>query len=349
MSKMQESRALGLEFWNDSCDLDHLQEAIDAGAVGATCNPVIVFQATSRKKEVWSQVLRSYLETNPQATEDEASWFLIKDMGKKAAQLLRPIFDKSEGRQGRLSLQVEPCLFPSAERMLKQAFELADLAPNITIKIPSTDAGITVMEELNAHGISVNATVSFSVSQALASAEAIERGCQRAKVEGKLQKHHCSYVTIMVGRIEDYLRQCIQDEKLSIDPVAPLWSGIAVFKEAHKLFSQKQYSARLLSAAYRHQMHWTELLGPGIVQSIPYEFWKRFDRSTHVPSLRLAEPVPEQWIRELEKIPAYKLVSQANAIGREDFVNMLPSRNTLNQFLNGQDDLRRWIRSLMLV
>jgi transaldolase len=346
--KMKETAQFGAEFWNDSSDLEHLQEAIDAGAVGATSNPVIVYQAITRQKDLWAGVAKNLIREYPKATESEIAWILFKDAGKKASELLLPIYAKSEGRKGKISLQVNPYLYPSSEQMVKQGVELSQLGPNITIKVPATEAGIQAMEDLCAQGISINATVSFSVAQALASAEAIERGVQKARQSGKLSSSHTSYVTLMVGRIEDYLRTVIIKERISIDPVSILWSGIAVFKKAHQLFLKHNFHATLLSAAYRHQMHWTELIGDKVVLTIPYEWWKTFERSEVKLTQTLQYPVPEGILTELYKVPSFEILMNEKALKKEDFVHLTPARNTLLQFVNGQDDLVKWIRSMML-
>lgn len=346
MNMMKESVKLGVEFWNDSSDLEHLTEAIQAGAVGATSNPVIVYNAITRQKDIWSHVVKDFIQENPQATEQETAYFLVKYAGKKASDLLLPVYERTQGLQGRISLQVNPYFYTSVEKMAQQGKELADLAPNITVKVPATEIGIRAMEDLSALGISINATVSFSVSQALASAEAIERGTKRASQNGKLRP--ISYVTIMVGRVEDYIRTCIQQQKISLSPVTPLWSGIAVFKKAHQVFVSKGFKVRLLAAAYRHQMHWTELVGEGVVQSIPYEWWKSFDRANVTLSQNLTKAVDESILKELKQVHSFDSLIGEGAIKDIEFVKMIPSKNTLLQFLNGQDDLIKWIRSLYL-
>lgn len=349
MSPLKKSIQLGVEFWNDSCDLEHLSEAIDNGAVGATCNPVIVYNAITRQKDLWSTVVKNFIEENPFQTEQELAWKLVKYSGKKASELLLPIYEKTEGRKGKISLQVNPYAYNSYELMLKQGMELSELAPNITVKVPATDVGIKVMEELSAQGISVNATVSFSVAQAKESAEAIERGLEKARRSGKLSASHSSYVTIMVGRVEDFIRNEVQKLGISINPVSQLWSGVAVFKEAHRLFQKHSYKATLLSAAYRHSLHWSELIGEGVVLSIPYEWWKRFNRSKEILKTTLNNPVEKHILTELYQVPSFETLMNFEVLKREDYVNMTPSKNTLVQFLNGQDDLIKWLRTQMIV
>src|SRR5207247_7005195 len=88
------------------------------------------------------------------------------------------------GRQGRLSIQTDPTSFRSADRMLSQALRFDALAPNVIVKFPATAAGIAGIEAATARGLSINATVSFTVAQAVAAAEAVERGLRRRLEQG---------------------------------------------------------------------------------------------------------------------------------------------------------------------
>ena len=97
-------------------------------------------------------------------------------------------------------LQVNPKFYPSKELMVAHATELAALAPNIAIKAPATDLGIAAMEEMTARGIRINATVSFTVAQALAVAAALERGLKCARAAGLNADAIRPYITLMIGR-----------------------------------------------------------------------------------------------------------------------------------------------------
>ena len=99
-----------------------------------------------------------------------------RDVGERAPRCCGRSSRRSSGRNGRLSIQTDPRLFRNGQAILEQAIRFDALAPNMIVKIPATGAGIWAIEEATARGISINATVSFSVPQALAVAEAVERG-----------------------------------------------------------------------------------------------------------------------------------------------------------------------------
>jgi transaldolase len=348
-SRMQQTVALGTEFWNDSCALQELAEAIDHGAVGATSNPVIVGSAVSGDKAKWLPVLEQLLREHSSETEDDVAWRLIAAVAEEAAALLVPIHAETGGRKGYLCVQVSPKIYRSTERMIEHGLSLATIAPNIAIKCPATKEGIAAMEELTARGLNVNATVSFTVSQALATAEALERGMDRALRAGIPRETLHPYVTIMVGRVDDHMRRVAERDSVLFDPGYFNWAGIAVFKKAHQLFVQRKYRSTLLAAAYRHALHWSELIGEGAIQSIPYGWWKQLNGSDLTARQTLAEPVAPGIVETLHrKLPDFRRAYDEEGLRPEEFAGYGASVHTLRQFLGGYQQLVEWVRDRML-
>jgi transaldolase len=250
------------------------------------------------------------------------------------------------GAKGFLSVQVNPKFYPSRDRMVEQGTDLASLAPNIAIKAPATESGIAAIEELSARGVRVNATVSFSVAQAVACAEAIERGLKRAPRVCKI----LPYVTIMTGRVDDHLKRVEGAKKTGIDPRALDWAGIAVFRRTARIFRERGYAATLLSAAYRHEGHWAEIIGPGVLQTIPYKWWKQFDLSAREVALTLDRPVDEAIVSELAaNFPEFRAAYEERGMKPPQFVHYGASTNTLGQFLAGYQQLVELVRARMLI
>ena len=169
------------DYWNDSCAMTELEYAIERGATGATSNPVIVGEVMKKEREHWVPRVREMAAGHPTWSEVETTWALIEEMGVRAAALLSPVFERHGGTKGRLSLQTNPVLYRDAAGMLEQALHLSRLAANIQVKFPTTAAGLEAIEEATARGVVINATVAFSVSQALAVGEAVDRGLRRLK------------------------------------------------------------------------------------------------------------------------------------------------------------------------
>ena len=124
-------------------------------------------------------------------------------MAVRGAALLEPTFERTGGAKGRLSIQTDPTLYRSAPAMVAQARHFATLAPNLNVKFPATSAGLVAMESATADSISVNATVSFTVAQALAVGEAVERGLATREAACHDTRAMAPVCTIMMGRRDD--------------------------------------------------------------------------------------------------------------------------------------------------
>ena len=343
------SRTTPTCLWNDSSSVQELQASIADGAVGATCNPVIVVGVLKRELNQWQEQIQTLVDGNPLATEDEIGWLVVREMSMKAARLLEGIFEAQQGRNGRLSIQTDPRLYRDAAAILRQAEEFHRLAPNMIVKIPATRAGIIAIEEATYRGVSVNATVCFTLPQCVAVAEAVERGFRRRECEGKSISSMGPVCTIMVGRLDDWLKSTAERQSISTDPGYFEWAGVAVFKKTYQLFQERGYRLRLLSAAFRNHMHWSEFIGGDVVISPPYTWQKRFNASDVEVSPRIDRPVPQATVDALRRY----FVDFRRAMGEEDlpiedFDAFGATRHTLRQFIAACSDLNAIVRDQMI-
>lgn len=346
---MAQMTALGADWWNDSGVPDELAEAVALGAVGGTSNPVIVAQAVKAQPALCHPLIDRLVAENPADTEDDIAWKLIHALARDAASRLKPVFDRTRGVKGYLSVQVSPKYYPNLELMVEQATRLAGLAPNIAIKAPATDVGIAAIEELTARGIRINATVSFSVPQALAVAAALERGLRRARLAGRDADAIRPYITLMIGRVDDHLKRVAERDRIETSPGLLDWAGIAVFKQAHRIFRERGLPGTLLAAAYRHEAHWSQIIGPEVLQTVPYTWWTKFNVSATSPTLTLEQPVDPAIIAELRaKFPDFIRAYDENAMPAREFVHYGATIHTLSQFLGGYGDLLAAVRARML-
>src|ERR1700720_272105 len=287
--------------WNDSASIQELASSIEHGAVGATCNPVIVLEVLKKELQLWKDRIHQLIREMPTAGESPIAWKVVEEISAKAAALLVPAFEQHRGRNGRLSVQTDPRFYRNAEAIVAQASHFAKLAPNIIVKIPATKAGIPAIEEATYRGISINATVCFSLPQCIAVAEAVERGLKRRESEGKDIATMGPVCTIMVGRLDDWLKVVMDKENLSVDPGILEWAGVAVFKKTYHIFRERGYRLRLLSAAFRNHMHWSELIGGDVIISPPFKWQLRFNASEIEVVERIHNPVDPQIVSELAK------------------------------------------------
>ena len=335
--------------WNDSCSIAELTSSIGDGAVGATCNPVIVLNVLKQEWDIWKERIPQIIRENLTATEDEIAWKLIGEMSVKAAALLKPVFDREKGKNGRLSIQTDPRLYRDSKRIVTQAVQFSELAPNMIVKIPVTKAGVEAIEEATYRGISVNATVSFTLPQAIAVAKAVELGLKRRELEGKDISTMGPVCTLMVGRLDDWLKVVTEKENIIANPEIVDWAGVAVMKEAYRIYKARGYRLRLLSAAFRNHRHWSEFIGGDVVISPPYQWQKRYNASDVTIENRMARPVDPTIIAELEKkYVDFRRAYHEDGMKPEEFDGFGATVKTLKQFCQATTDLIGIIRDMML-
>lgn len=336
------------EVWNDSCSCRELQYALENGASGATTNPVIVGNVLKKELPEWEETIRTLIDENPSFTEDEIAWEVIKSMGLKASRLLLGQYEESKGQRGRISFQTNAKFYRSKEKMVAQGCELAAVCPNSQIKAPSSKAGIEAFEELTYRGVSINATVSFSVAQAVAVAEAVERGLKRREAEGLDSSWMHPVCTIMAGRVDDYLKAWVKSHDILVKSEALESAGIAVVKNAYRIYQERGYRTKLLVAAFRNEAHWTSFIGGDIVLTITSDWQKKYNGSSEEVVSHIDEEIRPEIMAELDRLEEFHKAYDEDGMKPEEFEHYGAFLRTMNQFLGGYDDLVKLIRGYMV-
>ncbi len=334
--------------WNDSSDLNELRKSISFGGVGATCNPVIAYTTISSYPEIWTERIQKIADEHPTWGESEIGWQAVRDMSVEAAELLHPSFEKYNGRNGRLSVQTDPRLHRDAEALADQAQEFSEMADNIIVKIPATKTGLEAIEEATARGVSINVTVSFSVPQAVAAAEAIERGLNRREAAGEDISQMAPVVTIMVGRLDDWMKNVVARDGIYIDASALDWAGIAAMKKAYGIFQERGYRSRVLAAAFRNVNQWAEFQGGDVVVSPPFKWQEIINNSDYEPVERMSVPVDPYYIEQLRRIPDFNRAYDEDGMTVEEFEEFGPTKLTLRQFLDADAKLDALVRDVIV-
>jgi transaldolase len=336
------------QYWNDSCAVAELQAAVVRGATGATSNPSIVHEVLGKEADVWIPRILELATDHPDWGELGLTWAVAEEMAVRGAEVLAPVFATSGGRAGRLSMQVNPANHRSASLMLQQAKRFDTLAPNMQVKFPNTAPGLVAMEEATALGININATVSFSVPQAIAAAEAVERGLARFAADGGDADAMTPVITLMIGRMDDWVKVLVARDSIARGGDAAEWAGIAVFKRAYSIFRERGYRARLLAAAYRNTLHWTELVGGDVTLTMPFAWQQKFDALGIDPEPRIDEPVDAAIVSELLEIPDFQRAYEPDGMTVDQFESFGPSARTLRAFIKSYHDLQGAIRDVYL-
>jgi len=349
LTPLQQTVRLGTDLWNDSSDPAELEYALSNGAVGATSNPPITLEVLRREPDRWRARARELSASFPTWTESEIAWQLYEEIAQRGAAVLLPTFERTNGVHGRLSIQTNPALYRDADRMLEQGLRFAGLAPNLQVKFPTTRAGLAAIEEATYRGVTINATVSFTVPQALAVGEAVERALDRRASEGLPTSDFHPVCTIMVGRLDDWLKAIAERDGLTLTPGVADWAGVAAFKRVYGMYRERGFRTRLLAAAYRHRLHWSELIGGDVVLSMTHAWQVRFNASSVEVRPRIDDPVDPAIVAELlELLPDFRRAYEPDGLRIEDFDTYGATVRTLRQFITASNDLEAAVRDFVL-
>lgn len=337
------------QYWNDSCSVSELEYAIERGAVGATSNPVIVLTVLKQEMQLWQDRIREVIVQNSTWNETQVAWEIYEEIAVHGAKQLLPVFQREACRQGRLSVQTDPASYRNSQAILQQAEYFASRAPNMQVKVPATRAGIDMVEEATYRGVNVNVTVSFTVPQVLAAAEAIERGLKHREAEGKDVSTMSPVVTMMVGRLDDWLKVLVKRDCIEIDPQYLEWAGVACFKKAYGIYKERGYRARLLSAAYRNFLHWTEFIGGNVSLTLPHEWQVKYNESDTKIVERMHVPVEPGILSTLyAQFADFRRAYEVNGMSTNEFDMFGASVRTLRSFTSAWHDFVGVIRDYML-
>ena len=337
------------DWWNNSPAAAELEYALANGAVGATTNPYLVLEVLRHEFEAWKGKLRELIAENPTANEEAISWKLAEAVALRGAKMLRPVFERERGLKGRIALQTNPVNYRDTAKLVEQAVHFSGLAENIQVKIAVTAAGTSAIEEATRLGVKILGTVCFTVPQAIAVAEAVERGLARRAKEGYDVSTMQPACAIMIGRLDDWLKVVAKRDGVLITPGHLDWPGIAVIKKAYGIFKARGYRTRLLAAAYRCHMHWSELIGGDIILTIPHEWQVLFNKSDIEVKPRMDDPVDPAVVAELyRKFPDFRRAYDENGMSVAEFDFYGATVRTLRSFIKAYRDLSGIVRHEML-
>ena len=318
-------------WWHDSAEPSEVERGIRRGAIGATTNPFLSHLALSRNKDAWAKeidnVLSEHLKPERKAEE------LMSVAITHAAHQFEPQYEKNAGRMGYVCAQVNPARAAERECMLSMARRFHAWAPNIAVKLPATAAGLDVLEDCTAEGITATLTVSYTVPQVIAIAERHRQGIQRAEQNG-VEPGKC-FAVIMIGRLDDYLRDMAHDCEANISESDIRQAGLAVSKRAYSIYKQRGYEAVLIVAALRGTYHMTELAGAEIIMSIAPPYQEMLLSEKLACEEHIDRPIPVDVIERLSVLPEFVRAYEPEGMQPRDFITYGVTQKTLAQFHEG--------------
>jgi transaldolase len=316
-------------WWHDSADPAELARGIQRGAIGATTNPFLAAVSLAGNKAAWAKEIQGVLAANGEA-ENRAEGLMQIVVGSAARQLL-PQYEKTGGATGYVCAQVNPSRAGDRETMLAMARRFSRWAPNIAVKLPATAAGLDVLEDCAAEGITCTLTISYTVPQTIATAERYRRGLERARAKG-IQPGKC-FAVIMIGRLDDYLREVAHDRRAGVSEADIRQAGLAVTKRAYSIYRRRGYEAVLIIAALRGTHHMTELAGAQAIMSI-FPSIQEMLLAPDVPQEeRIDREIPPDVIERLALIPEFVRAYEPDGMTPAEFITYGVTQRTLSQFI----------------
>jgi transaldolase len=322
-------------WWHDSADPAELALGIQRGAIGATTNPFLASVALSANKAAWAPEIRgalSHMDTQDTASLPERrAEALMRIVVVHAAEQLLPQYERTGGATGYVCAQVNPNRAGDREAMQAMARRFSRWAPNIAVKLPATAAGLDVLEDCAAEGITCTLTVSYTVPQTIAVAERYRRGLQRAKAKG-VAPARC-FAVIMIGRLDDYLREVAHDRQAPVSESDIRQAGLAVTKRAYAIYQQRGYEPALIVAALRGTHHMTELAGAELIMSIFPSIQQMLLSQELAQEERIGREIAADVIERLSQIPDFVRAYEPDGMTPAEFITYGVTQRTLCQFI----------------
>jgi transaldolase len=296
MSRLGQLSQLGQSVWIDFLSRDLLESGAlaraiaDDAVVGVTSNPTIFARALSRGHHYDAQLasLRS------DSVKRKFLALAMRDVAD-ACKLLRPVWERTEGRDGYVSIEVDPNLADDTQATIDEATQLHDAIaqPNLLVKIPATPAGLGAIEEMTARGRSINVTLIFSLTRHRQVVDAYLTGLERLLATGGDPSRVHSVASFFVSRVDTETDARLG--RLGRDDLAARL-GIANAKLAYQqykeLFHGERWDALAARGASKQRCLWAstsvkdlslrdtlyvdELIGPETISTMPEETIRAF-------------------------------------------------------------------------
>lgn len=316
------------KFWHDSAIPSEIDAAIKNGALGVTTNPVLTYKTLQAVPEFWQPMVDKIDKLLSPAMHAEA---LLEMVATYAANKFKKVFEETNGQHGYALGQLDPNICNESEKMIAQGLRYASWAENISVKTPSIMSALPLVEELASRGIAVCTTLNFSVSQAMAVAEAYMKGRAKAIAAGIAPKP--IFVVQQGGRLDEYLLETARDQKLDIDPEIIMNAGNAVCKKVYNLFKERGIPAMVMPAGLRGVHHLTSMAGADMTFSLQARIQQMAVAADPERVCHIDEEIPACVIEQLYRHPEFVRAYEEGALKPEEFLSFGVTQKTLSQFL----------------
>ena len=323
--------------------------------VGCTTNPPLTWGAIEADPDTWDEWTRERA-ASAAGDAEEVLWALYHEVCRRGVAMLDEMFRASGKRYGHICGQVDPRSVTDCGAMVKQGQSLRAIGDNVMIKMPATQEGIEGIRILSGMGISTNATLSFSVAQSVAVAEAARAGFAQAQAAGIDLTGVRSCATLMLGRMEDApeFRQQAAERGIELTETDLRWAGVAMARKTYRIFQERGYETKLLCASMRlgptidgqpHVWHLEQLAGGDMVSTIFPNIMAAFIETYADRDLapRIEEPVPAEVLDKLLRVPYFVQAYDEDGVAPADFAELPGARATAAQFVEAMENIVAYV------
>ena len=319
-----------------------LQRLIDEdGVSGITSNPTIFAKALAGDSE-YDSAIRSILESSPDLNSQTLFERIEAQDLQMAADLFRPIYERTRGNDGFVSIEVSPHLAYDTQRSIAEARRLWKEVdrPNLMVKIPATTEGYPAIEQLIAEGINVNITLMFSVSQYEEVAEAYLRGIERNSRPHEVTSVASFFVSRVDTAVDRALEEVGTPDALALRGKAGIANAKLAYRRFHEIFLAPEFeslakrgvrlqkplwaSTGTKNKAYSDVMYIEGLIAPHTINSVPPETLDAFrDHGKVAPALGQNEREAEDVVGQLVSmgISLHSIGQELTEEGVEKFID----------------------------
>jgi transaldolase len=260
---------------------------------GLTSNPSIFDKALSAGHE-YDEILQRALRENSKLSSRELFFALAVEDIRDAADILRPVYEATDGVDGMVSLEVSPDLAHDTEGTIREACDLhARLnRPNVMIKVPATLAGLPAIEQLVANGLNINVTLLFSVERYAAVAEAYLRGLERRVRQAQPVDHIASVASFFISRVDAVLDPLLADKHPELQGKIAIANAKLAYQRYKEIFGGARFAILRQAGARAQRLLWAStgtknpdypellyvetLIGPDTVNTMPPAIYEAF-------------------------------------------------------------------------
>lgn len=315
---------------------------------GVTTNPPLSLQAIEDDEPYWEQMARDYIAANPGIDKEGLFWMLYKTVVKKGSDMYLSLFEKSGYKEGYLSGQVDPRSVFDQDAMLKQALELAEINPNVMIKVPGSSQGYGVIEALTARGIPTNNTLTFVLPQLVDCAQSVKRGLEIAQSNNVDLTKWRSVITHMESRYGDLggLRDFAGEVGIELSEGEVRLAELAIFKKAYKYLEDNNLPSKMLSCSLRlgptidgstRIWHLEEKTGASVVVTCPPSFIDQVinfegEKDIVFEKDRIHAETPKDVMDKLMRIPYFERAYATDGYSRDEYNAHPALQRTAEQF-----------------